>query len=78
MTCKDVASFLMDYLEGELADASRRVFDEHLAECPDCVAYIEGYQNTIRLSKDAAAEQIDDEVPEPLIEAILAARKRGS
>ena len=79
MTCRELVAFLMDYLAGELtADESRR-FEEHLGECPDCVAYLATYREAIRLGKEACAageEAIPAEVPEDLVRAVLAARRR--
>src|SRR6478609_5619248 len=51
MTCQEVAEFLMEYLDGRLSEPERRCFEEHLGECPECVAYLETYQETIRLGK---------------------------
>ena len=79
LTCREVADFLMAYEDGELSPAERGEFDAHLAVCPDCVAYLEGYRATVALGKraftadDAAAA---DEVPEDLVRAIVAARRR--
>jgi anti-sigma factor RsiW len=76
MTCREIADFLLAYIEGELPAHRRRTFEEHLAECEQCVDYIESYKATVELGK--AAFQHDDEVPadvpEALVEAILAAR----
>lgn len=47
MNCREVADFLSAYLDGELSHATKREFDAHLAECPACVAYLEGYQRTL-------------------------------
>ena len=77
MTCQEVAEFLMDYLNGELAQKQRAVFEEHLGICPDCVAYLRSYELTIKTTKSACAHAHDpdsNEVPEDLIRAILAAR----
>ena len=77
MTCREFAEFLMQYLSGELSPAERYVFDEHLAGCPDCVAYLRTYKETIRLELAAfgdPASPVPDKVPEDLVRAILAAR----
>jgi anti-sigma factor RsiW len=77
LTCRDVSDFLASYLDGALSPDERTRFDEHLAECPDCVAYLRSYVDTIRLAKDAYAD--DDapaDVPDELRQAILAARRR--
>jgi anti-sigma factor RsiW len=80
MNCREFTDFLMDYMEGELPDEEREVFESHLRCCPACVAYLESYRQTVAVGKlvceDPCAE-IPDEVPRQLIEAILAARSRG-
>jgi anti-sigma factor RsiW len=78
MTCRDIAEFLSDYLDNSLPEAQRAVFEAHLAECPDCVVYLQTYQETIRLGKAACAhsdDPIPPDVPDELVRAILAARR---
>lgn len=36
MTCDEIEGVLADYLGGELSEADRRRFDEHLAGCARC------------------------------------------
>jgi predicted anti-sigma-YlaC factor YlaD len=81
MTCREMIEFLMDYLSGSLTEREKAVFDAHLAVCPSCVAYLETYGESIRMGKAAFAradEELPGEVPEELIEAILASRKKGT
>lgn len=81
MTCRELTEFLIDYVDGSLAPAARAAFDEHLARCPDCVAYVRNYEETIRLGKDVCRDEhdaVDDDVPEELVQVIVAARRRGS
>ena len=79
LTCREIADFLADYFAGELGADDRSRFEEHLAECPDCVAYLRSYADAIRLAREACAEAHDPapaSVPERLVQAILAARRR--
>jgi anti-sigma factor RsiW len=79
MTCKQLVEFLMDYMDGSLSEPQRACFEEHLAECPDCVAYLATYQEVIRIGKAICAEERDSvppDVPEELVHAVLAARSR--
>jgi anti-sigma factor RsiW len=79
MTCRELTDFLGDYVDGDLPAAERTRFEEHLDLCPDCRTYLRNYVDTIRLGKAACAEDHDavgDEVPEELVQAILAARTR--
>jgi anti-sigma factor RsiW len=79
LTCRELIEFLADYVEGELSADERARFDAHLAVCPHCVDYLHGYRESIRLGRAAFADATDvpDEVPEELVDAILAARKRS-
>jgi len=77
LMCREVTEFLADYFAGELGPDERSLFEGHLAECPDCVAYLRSYAETMRLAKDAyEADPVPAGVPEQLIRAILAARER--
>ncbi len=79
MTCREFVDFLLDYDAGELSAAQRTSFDAHMAECPPCIAYLETYRQAVVLGKaafEASDETIPDEVPERLVEAILAARRQ--
>ena len=81
MTCREFIEFLMEYHSGELSEVEHARFEEHLAECPDCVSYLKSYQETVKLGKAVLAsfdEPIPDEVPEELVQAILAAHAKGA
>jgi len=79
MTCRELSEFLMEYLSGELPSEQRQAFGEHLEACSDCVIYLKSYEETVKLGKAAFRspdERIPDEVPEKLVDAILAARRK--
>jgi anti-sigma factor RsiW len=77
VTCRELAEFLMDYLDGALPAGERHRFEEHLGECPDCVAHLHSYRATVRLGR-SLCDEVDDApptgMPEELVRAILAAR----
>jgi anti-sigma factor RsiW len=76
MTCRELIAFLVSYLDGTLPAKERTRFEEHLTECPDCVGYLETYQATIRLGKDAYRDEGEAaDLPEALVQAILGARR---
>lgn len=80
MTCRELIDFLGAYLDGELSEEVRLRFDEHLAACPECSAYLETYRETVKLAKRAFKDPDDPvpaDVPEDLVKAILAARRKG-
>jgi anti-sigma factor RsiW len=77
ITCRELIDFLMSYVDGELPPEQRAEFDRHLGACPPCRRYLDSYEQTVRLSKglkegDASPAPA---APEPLIQAILAARR---
>jgi anti-sigma factor RsiW len=76
MTCEEVAEFLLDYLEHQLTEEQRGIFEHHVSVCPDCQHYIESYRKTIHLAKSAETQISDrNEIPEGLVQAILRARR---
>jgi len=81
ITCREIVEFLMDYLNGDLPRTQRATFKLHLLLCKPCRAYLRSYQDTVRLARDASTHLEDDpalqDVPEELVQAILAARAAG-
>lgn len=73
--CRELITFLADYLANDLPAERRAAFEEHLAECRSCVQYLATYRETIRMARAAAAapELSAEEMPEELVKAILAA-----
>ncbi len=77
MTCQELCEFLMQYLEGELPSRERESFAEHVEACPPCLAYLDTYRKAVELGRSMCNEPGDalpDDVPEELVQAILAAR----
>jgi anti-sigma factor RsiW len=75
MTCRECAEFLSDYLEGDLAIEAREVFERHLSLCPNCVTYLEQFRATVLAGRAAFGDDSEPDVPEELIQAILASRQ---
>lgn len=75
LTCKEVDSFLYDFHEGQLTYAENIKFKLHLSMCSDCRAYVHGYKNTIRMTKENSTKVNSVEnVPEELLQIILKSR----
>ncbi len=78
ITCREFVEFLDDYLAGSLPEDRRAEFNDHLAQCPPCVAYLSSYRAAIELGRVALARSetpVPAAVPESLVQAVLAARK---
>lgn len=81
LTCRELIDFLREYLDEELSPEERSHFERHLGVCPPCVRYLETYQETVRLGREACCEPgggVPEDVPEELVRAILDARARRS
>ena len=76
ITCKEVLTFLADYLSHELPEAKNEEFERHLSVCDACVAYIASYEETIRMAGLACSPTglRVEEIPPELLDAILASR----
>jgi len=80
MTCKEFVDFLMAYMDRELDPAERAEFERHLVDCPPCHVYLDTYRRTVELGAEICADEDDpvpDDVPEELVQAILAVRRSG-
>ena len=77
ITCRQLIDFIASYRDNELTPDQRTEFDGHLAVCPSCVAYLKTYEQTVLLAKAAAGDPVPDEIPEPLVKAILDARHKS-
>jgi anti-sigma factor RsiW len=80
VTCREFAEFMADYLSGGLVPETRAQFEDHLTVCPNCVAYLSNYRDTVALGRQAFADDDADvrgQVPDGLVNAILATRRPG-
>ena len=60
MKCRDVVELMTDYLEGALSARDRERFEEHIAGCNGCRAYLE----QLRLTLKAVSRLADEPIPE--------------
>jgi anti-sigma factor RsiW len=58
MTCRQVVELMTDYLEGALSAADRARFEEHIAGCDGCQAYLAQLATTRRVLCKLADEPI--------------------
>ena len=76
ISCKELVDFVMRYLDGELPEGQRAVFDQHLKDCPPCEHYLDSYKPTVALEKDCA--KTPPKLPESLVRGIVEAMKKQS
>jgi anti-sigma factor RsiW len=60
--CQEVVELVTDYLEDALSRADRRRFENHLAGCPHCSAYLAQMRDTLRLTGHLIPEDLSPEM----------------
>lgn len=71
-TCRTVAKFLLDYVDGRLSDKTVRRFEEHIARCPNCDRYLRQYKETVHLLKDTPAPEPPPELADETLQFLKA------
>lgn len=69
LDCDQVVELVTDYLEGALEPAVRLAFEEHLADCDDCVVYVDQIRQVARAVGDVRAEHLSESTRAGLLEA---------
>jgi anti-sigma factor (TIGR02949 family) len=71
LTCRDVIGMLAEYLEATLPPDAVAAFDAHLADCPECTAYVRTYTKTRELTRTAQASEMPAELRSRLRRLLL-------
>jgi anti-sigma factor RsiW len=72
LRCKDIVDLLEAYLGEGLDPATTEALTAHLADCPDCTAFLNTYRRTVGTTRELREE----ELPAPLRERLLAFLRR--
>ncbi len=61
--CKECIDLLYDYIEGSLEQDTSKSLEEHFAECPPCIAFLNTYKSTTTICRSTLNQiEIPDEV----------------
>jgi anti-sigma factor RsiW len=60
--CQEVVDLLSDYVDGECAPGVAPLIDEHLSDCPNCVAFVNTLRKSMVMSKALGYSDIPKEV----------------
>lgn len=63
-TCEDVNSFISQYLEGTLEEKTRKKFMAHIGDCSICGRFLEQYEATVEMTREAGQITPPDELYE--------------
>ncbi len=77
LACQQAVELVTDYLEGALDRRARRRFERHLANCPNCTAYLEQIRSTIALAGTLAPEDLSPEARADLVDLYRRWRTEG-
>jgi anti-sigma factor RsiW len=68
LVCREVVELVTEYLGGTLGARDRERFDQHLATCPPCTAYLAQVRTTLQLAAElgSTSAPADDEVAKQL------------
>ena len=69
LTCEELVELVTEYLEGGLTDAERERFEEHVAVCAGCSAYLDQIRTTIALAGRVTADDLMEETKAELLAA---------
>lgn len=57
---------MVDYIDGELDENTRRELEEHLENCEPCNRFIRTYETTIKITKKVEPLQMPQELKDRL------------
>jgi anti-sigma factor RsiW len=69
LSCREVVELVTAYLEGALSEAEEVRFEEHLAMCDGCAAYLDQMRRTIDLVGRLDPDAVDLEACDRLMHA---------
>ena len=69
IACRDLVELVTDYLEGALSPEQHARFENHIAGCDGCTAYLEQMRLTLRLAGRLDPEAVDPVFRDRLVDA---------
>jgi anti-sigma factor RsiW len=69
LTCREFVELATDFLEGSLPEPDRERFEDHLALCPGCQAYMEQMRATLLALGQIPEESLSEAAREELLHA---------
>ena len=77
ISCREFEEFILSYLDGELSQKQRKIFEFHMRICRECRDYLAAYKRSIELNQAMfpATDSFPEDVPEDLIKAIIESKR---
>ncbi len=83
MKCKAYLELMSDYLDQELTDEDRSLWEKHFQDCPPCHSFFESFKSSVELlefmRRDACPKQVAERLERLVLEKAreLAGRPEG-
>jgi predicted anti-sigma-YlaC factor YlaD len=74
MRCEEVWRDLSEYIDGDLNQDQRVLFEDHVVACRHCTAVLDGTHNLIRLYRDERILSVPEGLHDRLITTIRGTR----
>ena len=58
LTCEEITALVVDYVTETLEPETALAFEDHLRNCPDCIAFFNTYTKTIQATRSLRYEDI--------------------
>ena len=72
VTCEQATALLLDYVTGTLDPDTTLVLERHLEHCDDCVAFLQTYKATIRVTWKLRYDDMPEELQHRLLHTLHA------
>lgn len=69
LTCQELVELVTDYLEGALEEQTTARFEQHLAMCDGCRAYLDQMKETASRLGEIPVETLPEEMQATLLDA---------
>jgi anti-sigma factor RsiW len=70
MECRQIAELLGDYLDGTLPKPMRDLLEWHIEGCPPCVAFVNTYRGTVKVTGQLGDIPIPAELKQRLLKVL--------
>ena len=76
MSCREMAAYLSDYLDGDLQADLRTLIDAHRGDCPPCEAFIRTLARTVEAVRARPREPLSPALKKSLAASLGRIRRR--
>lgn len=76
MSCREMAAYLSDYLDGDLRADLRSLIDAHRGDCPPCEAFIRTLARTVEVIRAQPRAPLSPALKQSLAASLRRARRR--